>query len=86
MTHSEHGTRSAETMLKDGSRDVEKRYPSELRLLEPLQAFDVPTIQIPGIVSVQKDGEYHCWEDHDLAFLLRPLLLKTRCESFLCAV
>lgn len=33
-----------------------------------------------------QDGEYHCPEDHDLAFLLKPWLQKTRCESFLCAV
>lgn len=61
-------------MLKDGSRDVGERCPSELRLLEPLQTCDVPTIKSPGLVSVQKDGVYYGPEDHDLAFYSEAMI------------
>lgn len=41
---------------------------SELRLLESLQTFDIPTIQNPGLASVQNGGEDHGREDHDFVF------------------
>lgn len=68
-------TRSAETILKDGTFDSEERCPREdlvvgdaihptdskysleLRLLGPLQMFEVSTI--PGQASVKKGGEGH---------------------------
>lgn len=41
---------------------------SELLLMEPLQTFDVLTIQSTGLICVQKTGEDHGKEDHNFGF------------------